>query len=88
MIYLLYIFVVLELGRGRIRRAMGKFKNNWFLFAADFITAMLWLMTGLSNRSGTGIMYGSEYFDLIISLRSGIGTLYIFEYFNLNILVW
>ena len=49
MAYLGYIFVISHLGHGHTQKALGKLKSDWFLFAADFITAVLWLLLSFAS---------------------------------------
>ena len=53
--YFFYIFAISHLGHGRIQKVLGKLKNDWFLFAADLVTAVLWLLYSLPGVNIVGI---------------------------------
>lgn len=61
MAYLVYIFVIWHLGLGRAQKALRKLKNDWFLLAADFITAIGWSLTGLVTMNFIAIFTGFEH---------------------------
>ena len=56
--YLAYIFVISHLGHGRTQKALGKLKNDWFLFVLDLITAVLWYFIGLVSLNVIAIFAG------------------------------